>query len=130
MNFSKKYLRFFIILTIIIAGLGLLGLITFSAQQRIKEIGVRKVLGASVFQITTLLSIDFIKLTALAVVIASPVAWFLADKWLQGFAYQTKIEWPVFLVSGVLAVLLALFIVCFQSIKAAMANPVKNLRTE
>ncbi|CAL65690.1 ABC transporter permease [Christiangramia forsetii] len=126
----SRMFSLFIILTIIIAGLGLLGLATFSAQQRVKEIGVRKILGASVFQITTLLSKDFIKLTALAVLIASPVAWFLANEWLQGFAYQTKIEWPVFFLSGVFAVSLALFIVCFQAIRAARANPVKNLRTE
>jgi len=126
----SRMFSLFIILTIIIAGLGLLGLTTFSAQQRIKEIGVRKVLGASVYQITTLLSKDFIKLTALAVLIASPVAWFLANKWLQGFAYQTEIEWPVFILSGLFAVSLTLVIVCFQTIKAATANPVKNLRTE
>lgn len=121
---------FFIILTIIIAGLGLLGLAAFSAQQRVKEIGVRKVLGASVFQITRLLSKDFIKLTALAVLIASPVAWFLATKWLEDFAYQTKIEWPVFVFSGLFAVSLTLFIVCFQALKTAMQNPVKSLKTE
>ncbi len=126
----SRMFSFFIILTLIIAGLGLLGLTTFSAQQRVKEIGVRKVLGASVMQITTLLSKDFIKLTALAVLIASPAAWFLADKWLQDFAYQTEIEWPVFLFSGVFAVSLTLFIVCIQAIKSAMSNPVKSLRTE
>jgi putative ABC transport system permease protein len=126
----SRMFSFFIILTVIIAGLGLLGLATFTAQQRVKEIGVRKVLGASVLQITTLLSIDFIKLTTLAVLIASPVAWFLANKWLQDFAYQTEIEWPVFLFSGVFAVSLTLCIVCFQAIKAAIANPVKSLRTE
>ncbi|CAM4169839.1 ABC transporter permease [Gillisia hiemivivida] len=126
----SRMFSFFIILTIIIAGLGLLGLATFTAQRRVKEIGVRKVLGASVLEITTLLSKDFIKLTALAVLIASPVAWYLANKWLQDFAYQTEIEWQVFLLSGVFAVSLALVIVCFQAIKAAIANPVKNLRTE
>lgn len=126
----SRMFSFFIILTIIIAGLGLLGLATFTAQQRVKEIGVRKVLGASVLQITTLLSKDFIKLTALAVLIASPVAWFLANKWLQDFAYQTEIEWQVFLLSGIFAVTLTLSIVCFQALKAAMSNPVKSLRTE
>ena len=126
----SRMISFFIILTIIIAGLGLLGLATFTAQQRVKEIGVRKVLGASVLQITTLLSKDFIKLTALAVLIASPVAWFLANRWLQDFAYQIEIEWPVFLFSGVLAIFFSLSIVCFQALRAAIANPIKNLRKE
>ena len=126
----SRMISFFIILTIIIAGLGLLGLATFTAQQRVKEIGVRKVLGASVLQITTLLSKDFIKLTALAVLIASPVAWFLANGWLQDFAYQIEIEWPVFLFSGVLAIFFSLSIVCFQALRAAIANPIKNLRKE
>lgn len=126
----SRMFGFFIILTIIIAGLGLLGLATFTAQQRVKEIGVRKVLGASVLQITTLLSKDFIKLTGLAILIASPVAWYLANKWLQDFTYKTEIELPVFLFAGVFAVTFTLFIVCFQALKAAMSNPVKNLRTE
>lgn len=120
----------FIGLAIVIAGMGLLGLATFTAQQRTKEIGIRKVLGASVTQITTLLSKDFIKLVLLAIIVASPIAWYAMNKWLQNFAYRIDIEWWVFVLAGILAVLIALLTVSFQAIKAALANPVKSLRTE
>lgn len=138
-NFSKQYAAeqkqeqvsmIFTMLAVIIACLGLFGLATFTAAQRIKEIGIRKVLGASVTSVTIMLSKDFIKLVCIAVIIAVPVALFAMNKWLQEFAYRINIEWWVFLVSGVLAVLIALITISFQAIKAAVANPVKSLRTE
>jgi len=115
---------------ILIACLGLFGLVSFSARQRIKEIGIRKVLGASVKDITTLLSKDFIKLVLVSILIASPVAWWLMHNWLKDFAYRTDISWWIFVVAGVIAVFIAVTTVSFQAIKAARANPVKNLRTE
>ncbi len=115
---------------IIIACLGLFGLSAFSAKQRIKEIGIRKVLGASVAGITSLLSRDFIKLVLIAFIIASPIAWWAMNKWLQSFAYKASISIWIFIVSGLVAVVIALVTISFQSIKAAIANPVKSLRTE
>ncbi len=115
---------------IFIACMGLFGLATYAAEQRIKEIGVRKVLGASVTSITTLLSKDFIKLVMISVIVASPIAWLLMNKWLQEFAYRINIEWWVFVVAAVTALLIALLTISFQAIKAAIANPVKSLRTE
>jgi len=120
----------FTIIAILISCLGLFGLATFSAEQRIKEIGVRKVLGASVSSIVTLLSKDFIKLVAIAVIIASPIAWLVMHKWLQSFAYRTNISWVVFLITTIVAILIALITISFQAIRAAIANPVKSLRTE
>ncbi|SDP87348.1 putative ABC transport system permease protein [Mucilaginibacter sp. OK268] len=117
-------------LAILISCLGLIGLSAFSAAQRKKEIGIRKVLGASVISITTLLSKDFVKLVLLAFIIASPLAWWAMNNWLQDFAYRIQISWWLFIYSGVTALLIALFAVSFQSIKAAMANPVKSLKTE
>jgi putative ABC transport system permease protein len=115
---------------IFIACMGLFGLVAFSARQRIKEIGIRKVLGASIFSITQLLSKDFLLLVAIAFVIASPIAWYGMNKWLQDFAYRINISWWVFLVAGAVALFIALATVSFQAIKAAVANPVKSLRTE
>jgi putative ABC transport system permease protein len=115
---------------IFIACLGLLGLSLFATAQRTKEIGVRKVLGASVSNIVMLLSKDFIKLVIVAFVIASPVAWFIMHTWLQDFAYRINISWWVFSIAGLLAVSVALATISFQAIKAAIANPVKSLRTE
>jgi putative ABC transport system permease protein len=115
---------------IFISCLGLFGLATFSAEQRIKEIGVRKVLGASVTNIVTLLSKDFLKLVAIAIIIASPFAWFIMNKWLQNFAYRISISWLVFVVTTFVALFIALATISFQAIRAAMANPVKNLRVE
>jgi putative ABC transport system permease protein len=115
---------------IFIACLGLLGLSLFATMQRTKEIGVRKVLGASVTNIVVLLSKDFIRLVIIAIVIASPVAWFIMHNWLQDFAYRISISWWVFFAAGLLAVIIALATISFQSIKAAIANPVKSLRTE
>ena len=120
----------FTALTLLVACLGLLGLMTFSVEARTKEIGVRKVLGASVGNIVTLLSKDFLKLILLAVVIASPVAWWTMNKWLADFAYKIDIEWWVFALAGGLAVGIALLTVSFQSIRAALQNPVRSLRNE
>jgi putative ABC transport system permease protein len=117
-------------LAIFIACLGLFGLAAFTAEQRTKEIGVRKVLGASVAGITQLLSREFLKLVFVAFVIAAPVAYWLMHKWLLDFAYRTEISWPVFVFAGFAAVLIALITVSFQAVKAALANPVKSLRTE
>lgn len=117
-------------MAILIACLGLFGLATFSIQQRTKEIGVRKVLGASVMSITTLLSKDFLKLVLISIVIASPIAWYGMSQWLQDFAYHINIEWWVFALAGLLAVGIALLTVSFQAIKAALMNPVKSLKTE
>jgi putative ABC transport system permease protein len=117
-------------LTIIIASLGLFGLATYAAEQRIKEIGIRKVLGASVSSIVTMLSKDFIRLVLVAAVIAFPVAWWAMSRWLGDFAYRINIQWWMFALAGVLAVVIALATTCVQAIKAAVANPVKSLRTE
>ncbi|MCY7360360.1 MAG: ABC transporter permease, partial [Rudanella sp.] len=121
---------FFTLLAVLVACLGLLGLATFTAQQRTKEIGVRKVLGASVSSIVALLSKDFLKLVLIAIVIASPIAWWAMNRWLQDFAYKIDIEWWVFALAGLLAVGIALLTVSFQSVKAALMNPVKSLRSE
>ena len=120
----------FALLTIIISCLGLFGLSIYMAENRIKEIGVRKVLGASVGNITILLSKDFLKLVLIAFVIALPVAYWAMHTWLQNFPYRVTIQWWVFALAGLSAVFIALFTVSFQAIKAAMANPVKSLRTE
>jgi putative ABC transport system permease protein len=117
-------------LTIFIACLGLFGLATFTAEQRTKEIGVRKVLGASVFSIVGLLSKDFLKLVLVAIVIASPIAYYAMHRWLQDFAYRVDINWWVFALAGLPAVGIALLTVSFQSVKAALVNPVKSLRSE
>jgi putative ABC transport system permease protein len=120
----------FAILAIVIACLGLFALSAFMAEQRSKEIGIRKVLGASVSGITTLLSFNFVKLVALAILIASPIAWWGMNKWLQGFAYHQPVQWWVFVSAGLAAIMIALITVSFQAIKAAIANPVKSLRSE
>ncbi len=120
----------FAFFAILIACLGLFGLITYAAEQRTKEIGIRKVLGATVANVTAMLSKDFIKLVFIAIIIASPVAWFAMNKWLQGFAYRTNIGWWVFASAALIAVVIALATVSFQAIKAALANPVKSLRSE
>jgi len=120
----------FSILTIFISCLGLFGLVMVAVTQRTKEIGVRKVLGASVTGITTLLSKDFLKLVGVAILIAFPVAWWLMNKWLADFAYRIQISWLVFLMAALVAILIALLTVSFQAIKAATSNPVRSLRTE
>jgi ABC-type antimicrobial peptide transport system permease subunit len=120
----------FAALTIFISCLGLFGLATNMAENRIKEIGIRKVLGASVAGITTLLSKDFLKLVIISILIASPLAWWAMHKWLEDYPYRVDIKWWVFLAAGITSVLIALCTVSYQAIKAAVANPVKNLRTE
>jgi putative ABC transport system permease protein len=118
------------LVAILIACMGLFGLAAFSARQRIKEIGIRKVLGAGIRDITTLLSKDFIILVLIAIVIASPLAWWGMHNWLQAFAYRTGISWWVFLLAGAAAILIALCTISFQSVRAAIANPVESLRAE
>ncbi|MDP4211614.1 MAG: ABC transporter permease [Bacteroidota bacterium] len=117
-------------MTIFISCLGLFGFGMFTARKRTKEIGIRKVLGASVASITALLSKDFLKLVILALLIASPIAWYFMNRWLEDFAYRTSINWWVFGLAGLSAMIIALFTVSFQAIKAARSNPVKSLRTE
>jgi putative ABC transport system permease protein len=138
-NFNKQYkseLQFGHIFTsasmlaIFIACLGLFGLATFTAEARTKEIGIRKVLGASVTQIVQLLSKDFMLLVVLGIVIAIPIAYYFMNKWLQDFAYRINIEWWIFALAGVISIVIALLTVSYQSIKAALSNPVKSLRTE
>ena len=116
--------------TIFIACLGLFGLATYAAEQRIKEIGVRKVLGASIGNLTTLLSKDFLKLVLIANGIAFPIAWWATDAWLQEFAYHIEVKWWIFALAGVSAIMIALLTVSYQAIKAALMNPVKSLKTE
>ena len=138
-NFNKLYqseqrqatiFTSFACIAIFIACLGLFGLSAFAITQRIKEIGVRKVLGANTSSIVTLLSKDFLKLIAVAAVIAFPVAWYAMHNWLKDFAYRISIQWWVFLLAGILAAVIALITVSYQAIRAALANPVKSLRTE
>ena len=117
-------------LTIFISCLGLFGLAAYMAEKRVKEIGVRKVLGASVAGIATLLSKDFIKLVIVAIFIASPIAWFTMNKWLAAFNYRIQISWWIFGVAGLAAILIAVLTVSFQAIKAAVANPIVSLRSE
>jgi putative ABC transport system permease protein len=138
-NFAAQYqteqkqgtiLLIFTILAISIACLGLFGLVTFTAEQRIKEIGIRKVLGASVGSIVSLLSTDLMRLVLIAILIASPIAWFAMDHWLQDFAYKITINWWIFVLAGGGAAVIALATVSVQSIKAALNNPVKSLKSE
>ncbi len=117
-------------IAIFISCLGLLGLAAYTAQVKVKEIGIRKVLGASVANITAMLSADFLKLVLLSMIIASPVAWYAMNKWLQDYAYPVKIQWWVFALAGISALVIAFITISFQAIKAALANPVKSLRSE
>lgn len=118
------------ILAILIACMGLFGLTVFTVESRTKEIGIRKVLGASVGSISSLLTVDFLKLVLVAIVIASPIAWYFMNQWLADFAYRTPVQWWVFALAGGLALLLAVLTIGFQSVKAALANPVESLRSE
>ncbi len=138
-NFAAQYvaeekqgelLLSFTVLTICIACLGLFGLITFTTQQRVKEIGIRKVLGASVQNLVAMLSGGLLRLVLLSMLIAIPVGWLVMNKWLQDFAYRINIQWWMFLLAGVTALFIALATLSFQAIKAAIANPAKSLRTE
>ena len=127
---TKTMAGLFAGLAILISCLGLFGLSACIAESRVKEIGVRKVLGASTFNIARLLSIDFIKLVLVSILIGAPVAWWAMNKWLQDFTYRISIDWKIILIAGLLAIIIALVTVSFQSIKAAIANPVKSLRAE
>lgn len=122
--------KYFAWLTILISCLGLFGLAAYDTERRTKEIGIRKVLGANTKSLVTLLSKDFLILVVIAIILASPVAYYLMSKWLQDFVYRVDISWWIFIVAGALALLIALLTVSFQAIKAAIANPVKSLRTE
>ncbi len=120
----------FAILAVFISCLGLLGLAMFTAEQRTKEIGIRKVLGASELTIFSMLSKDFLQLVGIALLVASPVAWLLMDNWLREYAYRTNIAWWIFVVAGSGAMGIALLTISFQAVKAALANPVTSLRSE
>jgi putative ABC transport system permease protein len=122
--------KIFSVLAMLISCLGLWGLITFAAQQRVKEIGIRKILGATVPNLVSMLAKDFIILVGIAIVIAVPLAYMGINKWLQDFAFRINIGWTAFVIAGVAAILIALITVSFQAIRAAIANPVKSLRTE
>lgn len=127
---TSVLIKYFGMLAIGISGLGLLALAAFTAERRIKEIGIRKVLGASVGNLVALLSKDFLKLVLIAIVIATPLAWYTMHEWLSGFAYQIKMQWWMFALAGVAAIGIALITVSFQSVKAALMNPVRSLRSE
>jgi ABC-type antimicrobial peptide transport system permease subunit len=126
----SKLARVFAALAIVISCLGLFGLAAYTAERRTKEIGIRKVLGASVPGIAGLLSKDFLQLVLLSCLIAFPVAWWVMYNWLQDFQYRVNIHWWVFVAAAVLAILIALITISFQAVKAALTNPVKSLRTE
>lgn len=126
----SNILSFFTLLTILIACLGLFGLASYTTFLRTKEIGVRKILGASSSSIITLLSKDFLKLVVIAMIIAAPIAYFTMDIWLQEFAYRIEVQWWIFVMAGFIAVGIAFLTVSFQSVKAALVNPVKSLRME
>jgi putative ABC transport system permease protein len=127
---TKTLAGLFATLAIFISCLGLFGLSVYVAESRVKEIGVRKVLGASVVNNAKLLSFDFVKLVIFSIIIATPVAWYAMNRWLQDYTYRINIGWGIFVAAGLLAIVIALLTVSFQSIKAAIANPVKSLRTE
>jgi putative ABC transport system permease protein len=118
------------IITIFISCMGLFGLGMFTAQRRTKEISIRKVLGASVTDITTMLGKDFLKLVIISIFFASPIAYYFSHQWLQDFTYRTDLNWWVFALAGAIAIVIAILTIGFQAIKAAIANPVRSLRTE
>ena len=120
----------FTCITVVLASLGLFGLAAFTIEQRTKEIGIRKVLGAGLASINLLLSKDFLKLVVLAIIVSSPVAWWAMHSWLQNFAYRITISWWVFAAAGAMAVIIAVATISYHSIRAAIANPVKSLRSE
>jgi len=126
----RKIFSAFSILAILIASLGLFGLANYTAEIRTKEIGIRKVLGAEVSSIVALLSKDFIKLVLVAIVIATPLAWYVMNKWLDGFAYQVEIGWWVYPLAGIVAIVVAMATISSQAIRAAMLNPVDSLKSE
>jgi putative ABC transport system permease protein len=126
----KQMMLFGAVLTIFISCIGLFGLSVLAAEKRTKEIGIRKVLGASISGIATALSKDFLKLVAIAMLIAMPAAWYFTSQWLQNYPYRIELSWPMFALAGLLVLLIAIITVSFQAIKAAIANPVKSLRSE
>ncbi|HWZ35631.1 MAG TPA: FtsX-like permease family protein, partial [Mucilaginibacter sp.] len=127
---TSALFNIFACIAIFISCLGLFGLATYTAQVKVKEIGIRKVLGASVVNITTMLSKDFLLLVVISLVIAGPIAWFAMNKWLQDYAYRVHLSWTLVPLAGIAALLIALATISFQAIKAALANPVKSLRSE
>jgi ABC-type antimicrobial peptide transport system permease subunit len=127
---TGKLASLFAGLTIFISCLGLFALAAYSAENRTKEIGVRKVLGASVLNITSLMSKDFLKLVIISFAVASPIAWFAMQKWLDGYTYRINMEWWIFAAAGLLSIFIALATIIFHVLRAAIANPVKSLRTE
>jgi putative ABC transport system permease protein len=138
-DFQKNYaaeerlsalIRYFTVMAILISCLGLFGLASFSAEQRIREIGIRKVLGASIGGIVLMLTKDFLKLVGIAMLIASPLAWFIMHKWLQDFAYQTSISWMVFAITFLSTMAITMATISFHAIRAGLMNPVKTLKTE
>ncbi|HEY2349177.1 MAG TPA: FtsX-like permease family protein [Puia sp.] len=126
----SKLSRVFAALAIIISCLGLFGLAAYTAERRIKEIGIRKVLGATVTGLAALLSGEFLKLVLFSLLLAFPLAWFTMHKWLQDYAYRIDIQWWVFVAAGIAAIVIAILTVSFQAIRAAVSNPVKSLRSE
>ena len=126
----SQIINSFTIMAILVSCLGLFGLAAFSAEQRQKEIGIRKVLGASVTGVVALLSKEFIKLVTISFIIATPIAWWAMNKWLQAFAYKVTISWWMFVIAGIMSIFIALATVSFQAIKAALVNPVKSLKSE
>lgn len=127
---QASIVRIFTILAVVISCLGIFGMAVFQAEQRTKEIGIRKVLGATAIEITTMLTQNLTKWVFMANFIAWPVAWYFASQWLQRFAYRTEIDWWVFALAGTLALLIALLTVSTQAIRAALMNPVESLRRE
>jgi ABC-type antimicrobial peptide transport system permease subunit len=125
-----KLSSYFAILAILISCLGLFGLASFVAEQRTKEIGIRKVLGASVANLWSLLSKEFVLLVIVSCILAVPIAWYYLQNWLSNYDYRITIKWQVFLIAAALALFITLLTVSFQAIRAAIANPVKSLRTE
>jgi putative ABC transport system permease protein len=138
-DFQKNYaaeerlstlVRYFTVMAILISCLGLFGLASFSAEQRVREIGIRKVLGASIGSIVLMLTRDFLSLVLIAIVPASVLAWVIMHKWLQDFAYQTSISWIVFLITFLSTMAITMATISFHAIRAGLANPVKSLKTE
>jgi len=127
---TQKIFSAFALIAIIIAGLGLFGLSAFVIEQRTKEIGIRKVLGASVQNVLLLVSKDFLLLVGIAFLISVPVTWWAMHNWLQDFAYRINIKWWVFILAGLVAILISIVTISFQAVKAAITNPVKSLRSE
>ena len=127
---TQKVFSVFTVLAIFIACIGLMGLAAYATQQRIREIGIRKVLGASISGIVSMLSVDFLKLILFASLVAFPIAWFAMHNWLQNFAYRITINWLVFILAAGISILIAMLTISFQAIKAALMNPIKSLRSE